>query len=171
MSELLLNYLTDFYLIDKNYQKLLAILKNNELSLRIIDWFVTNYSKKNDIYYYVNNNKINNSEGRYINVYQSYKNQLKSYSKKKFDPFCRSNRINFICKGNTIQTTIGQLNFFKWTIENFIIDYILLDKNIIEADMNNSSNQSNKKKKRKELSKSAIRGVDKKNIKVVLSFS
>ena len=60
-----------------------------------------------------------------INVYNSYKSQLKAYSKKRFDPFCRRERIKFINHNNDeIITTAGQLNFFRWVIENNILDYI-----------------------------------------------
>ena len=48
----------------------------SRISLRIVDWFVTNYSKKNNIYYKLN-------KGDHFTVYQSYKSQLKSFSKKK----------------------------------------------------------------------------------------
>ena len=118
---------------------------DKKISLRIIDWFVTNYSKKFNIFYciYCNQDGKNtfDKEGNYIhkhfNTYQSYKSQLKSYSKKKFDPFCRRQRIEFEYKeGQKIETTVGQLNFFKWAIENLIIDYILLHYSEIEQDMN-----------------------------------
>jgi hypothetical protein len=117
-----------------------------------------------------------------FNTYHSYKAQLKSYSKKKFDPFCRRDRINFnynVEKGGTrsIETTIGQLNFFKWAIDNLIIDYIIQHYCIIEEDMTNSFQQikkhkkiSNERKKRQELSKSATRGLNQTNVSVVLDF-
>ena len=114
-----------------------------------------------------------------FNTYQSYKSQLKSYSKKKFDPFCRRQRIEFEYEqGKKIETTVGQLNFFKWAIENLIIDYILLHYSEIEQDMNQSYNQikkhkkkSNERKKRQELSKSATRGLNNTNMKVILDFT
>ena len=170
MGDLLYNYLFNFYSNNGN-DKILNDILNSDISLRVIDWFVTNYSKKNDIYYYIKDKKINpNESGTYINIYQSYKMQLKSYSKRKFDPFCRRQRIIFKCGVLDIHTTIGQLNFFKWAIEYNICDYINKYKEIIETDMNYSLDED-KKKKRQELSKSAIRGVNKKKIKVTLTFS
>ena len=51
-NNILLDSLQMYYLDKKNASKLLEILKEgNRISLRIIDWFVTNYSKKNNIYY------------------------------------------------------------------------------------------------------------------------
>jgi hypothetical protein len=66
-----------------------------------------------------------------------YKLKLKAYSKKRFDPFCRWDRITIPYKNDTfIQTTIGQLNFFKWAIENDIVQYIEEHYDTIEDDMN-----------------------------------
>jgi hypothetical protein len=70
-------------------------------------------------------------------VYVDYKLKLKAYSKKRFDPFCRWDRITIPYKNGTfIQTTIGQLNFFKWAIENDIVQYIEQHYGTIEDDMN-----------------------------------
>ena len=191
-NELLFNSLKLFYKDDYNLTKLLNYLKVDKISLRIIDWFVTNYSKKYNIFYsiFLNENDMKtfdskdyndkgNKHVRLFNTYHSYKSQLKSYSKKKFDPFCRRERINFYYDDKKyIVTTVGQLNFFKWAIENLIIDYILLHYSEIEQDMNQSYNQikkhkkkSNERKKRQELSKSATRGLNNTNMKVILDFN
>lgn len=184
--EILLNSLSKYYKDKLNSDKLLNILENNDkLSLRIIDWFVTNYSKKYNIFYEIykddnNNLSFNESEKfhKQFNTYQSYKSQLKSFSKKKFDPFCRRERINFNLNDNkSIETTIGQLNFFKWAIENLIIDYIKDNYKVIEEDMNNSyitmkkQKKSAERKKRQELSKSAMRGLNCNKVKVIIDFN
>ena len=180
--------LIKYYENKNNLDKLLDILEDRgDVSLRIIDWFVTNYSKKNNIYYTifltVNDKKTfieqNNKLLKQFNTYHSYKSQLKSYSKKKFDPFCRRDRIQFEYENNKkIETTIGQLNFFKWAIDNLIIDYIKNNYDQIEEDMNNSYNLQKKgkkniseRKKRQELSKSASRGLNSNHVKVVLDFN
>ena len=173
MANILLNSLYNYYNDKKTINKLLEVLSdNNKISLRIIDWFVTNYSKKNNIYYTIfetpkKQKTFTNENNRVLkqfNTYHSYKSQLKSFSKKKFDPFCRRDRINFEYEdGKVIDTTIGQLNFFKWAIDNLVIDYIKNNYDKIEEDMNSSikkPNQTNKnksRKKRQELSKSASR--------------
>ena len=138
-SDLLLNKLLQFYRENDNFDKMINIINGtSKISLRIVDWFVTNYSKKNYIIY-----TLTNTNERF-KVYNDYKLKLKAYSKKKFDPFCRWERIDVPYKNNTcIQTTLGQLNFFKWCIENEIIDYIKNNYEIIENDMNlrNSSSK------------------------------
>ena len=115
-------------------------------------------------------------------VHANYKSQLKAYSKKLFDPFCRRERISFIDHyDNVITTTAGQLNFFRWVIENNIIEYILENIKLIENDMNYSIRHLYKKKtdeelkekkrrKRKELSVSASKSVNKHTVNIVIDF-
>lgn len=115
------------------------------ISLRIIDWFSTNYAKKNYTVYTIPAEASSNP-GKRFKVYNDYKLKLKAYSKKRFDPFCRWDRIAFPYVNNTfIQTTVGQLNFFKWAIENQVINYIEDNYKCIEADMNNRNSISKHK--------------------------
>lgn len=163
-NNLLLKSLIRYYKQnDDSLQELINIIKNDkDISLRIIDWFVTNYSKKKNVFYDVKNDNFN--------VYYSYKTQLKSFSKKNFDPFCRRNRIMVEFHDKKIETTIGQLNFFKWAIENNIMNYIKQNYKNIEQDMNITFNESKKTCKRRELSLSASRGLLKNNQKIILRF-
>lgn len=140
-NDLLLKNLQDFYKVNNRIDKMLNVINGeSRISLRIVDWFVTNYAKEKYVVYASDHN-------RRIKVYDSYKLNLKAYSKKRFDPFCRWDRITIPYKDDThIQTTIGQLNFFKWAIENNILDYIRENYEAIERDMNsrNSTSRSNK---------------------------
>ena len=139
-QDLLMSSLQQFYIKSNNIETMLNILDGkSKISLRIIDWFVTNYSKKNNTNYEIDVVRDNKVMKKQFIVYIDYKLQLKGYSKKQFDPFCRRERINFYYNSeNSIVTTVGQLNFFRWAIVNNVITYI--DKNIskIESDMNNS---------------------------------
>lgn len=129
-QDILLIPIMAFFRVEKHIDLLLGILLTDKykLSLRIIDWFVTNYSKKHNI--------VIERHGKPFIVYLEYKSQLKAYSKKQFDPFCRRARIHFeYAQGTNFETTIGQLNFFRWAIENNIIDYIMAHYEAIEADM------------------------------------
>ena len=147
-NDLLLNNLLKFYEESNNMDYMLRIINGeSKISLRIIDWFATNYAKK---YYTVY--EIPNTERRF-KVYVDYKLKLKAYSKKRFDPFCRWDRITVPYKdGKYIQTTIGQLNFFKWALENNVIRFIEENYSNIEKDMNNRNSTS----KNKSLSGSSI---------------
>ena len=187
-SNVLLNSLYKYYNEKGNMNKLIEIIEdNNNVSLRIIDWFVTNYSKKHNVYYtiYQTDNKANtfvqdgNKLLKVFNTYHAYKSQLKSYSKKRFDPFCRWERINIPYGENTyIQTTIGQLNFFRWVLDNKLLDYIEKHFDEINADMNKrNSTAKNRKEKvnktrktREELSVSASKSIKKENVEITVSF-
>ena len=133
---LLLKNLLKFYEQNDNLNIMLQIINgHSKISLRIIDWFATNYAKKYFTVYAINNEYSKGS--RRFKVYVDYKLKLKAYSKKRFDPFCRWDRITIPYKNGTyIQTTIGQLNFFKWAIENDIVQYIEQYYDTIEDDMN-----------------------------------
>jgi hypothetical protein len=116
--ELVISSLQRFYSTHPEIDKVLTYLTGNApLSLRIIDWFVTKYSRKNFVRYPLN--------GQDFLVYLSYKGQLKAYSKQYFDPNCRRERIMFKIPGQEqFLTTIGKLNFFRWALESKILDYI-----------------------------------------------
>lgn len=177
-NDLLLNTLLEFYKKDNNLDKMLNIINGTtKISLRIIDWFSTNYAKKNFTVY--------DWKGKRFKVYIDYKLKLKAYSKRRFDPFCRWERISIPYKDNNeVQTTIGQLNFFKWAIENGVIDYVNEHYEDIEIDMNSRNSTSKKKqllatglldnkktrKKREELSVSASKSIKKENVEIVVSF-
>lgn len=165
-NSLLMKNLMEFYKENSNLDKLRRIVKGEtKLSLRIVDWFVTNYSKKYYIVYnvptelskcgsyFIVNDKTSDSTEAYIRfkVYNDYKLKLRAYSKRNFDPFNRWDRITIPCEdvscgpdGNMI-TTIGQLNFFKWAINNNILDYIQENYTAIELDMNQRNTMSKKK--------------------------
>lgn len=136
-EQLLMLNLKQFYSEPNNIKILLPILEGKtKISLRSLDWFVTNYSK--------NNNVILNNNSKYYNVWLDYKSQLKAFSKKSFDPFCRRNRIVFeVLKDKYLTTTVGQLNFFKWAIENNILTYVNENIKLIEKDMNANKNYIN----------------------------
>ena len=163
---LLIIPITKYFSNKKTLKKLITILKGESISLRLIDWFVTNYCKKFNVLYNLNDfiekekdilpieaqqaqqaqqtqqaqqaqEQKDQSFDNFIIVHNNYKGQLKAYSKKNFDPFCRRNRIRFYYDENKyFITTVGQLNFFKWALENYIINYIKAHLKDIENDMN-----------------------------------
>ena len=144
-NDLLLNNLMDFYKDTDNLDRMLKIITGeSKISLRIVDWFATNYAKKYYTVYTIEETE-NNVERRF-KVYVDYKLKLKAYSKKRFDPFCRWDRISIPYKGDKhIETTIGQLNFFKWALENKVADYIESNYDTIEKDMNSRNSTSKRK--------------------------
>ena len=186
-NELLLTNLLDLYKKDNHMERLMDIINGeSKISLRIIDWFVTNFSKKNFTVYSIPaknrcSTVINGEENmERFKVFHNYKLELKAYSKVRFDPFSRRERIMIPYTDDTsLQTTIGQLNFFKWAIENRVLEYIENNYDEIEADMNSRNSISKKntdetdnktRKKREELSVSACKTIKKEMVKIVVKF-
>jgi len=177
-NDILLNKLMDYYNKDDNVKmdKMLGIINGeSRISLRIVDWFATNYAKK---HYTVYNNGSGENIKRF-KVYVDYKLNLKAYAKRRFDPFCRWERITIPYKKDKfIQTTIGQLNFFKWALENNVVEYIENNYSEIEADMNSRNSTAKKKtnctpktrKKREELSISATKSIKREEVEIIVEF-
>ena len=193
-DELLRGKLLEFYKDSSNLDILLPIiLQQTRLSLRSLDWFVTNYCKKYNINYPIQRD----SEPVTYFPFKSYKSQLKAYSKKFCDPICRRERVIFDYLNNTIVdfktnikinhkdyiiTTIGQLNFFKFAIQDSIIKYAIDHIVEIENDMNETlKNRDIEKKstnfmevksiKRKELSVPGNKSVHITRISAVIKFT
>lgn len=156
--------LNKFYKTADNFDILKNIIEGHDISLRIIDWFVTNYAKKYNTSYIVNT--ANASARRHVVVYLTYKSHLKAYSKKMFDPFCRAKRIKF----NGIETTVGQLNFFEWVISDDVIKYIREHKDEIQKDMDERVSSNAEKSSRHELSQSANKSLKVYNFCVNVKF-
>ena len=130
-SEVLLQSINTFFSDAKHSQSLLDVLeKRKGISLRNLEWFITNYSKKTNLTY-------TNTNGKNFAVHCAYKSSLDGYSKKLFDPFCRTEKIEFEVPDTDrkIHTTVAQLNFIKWCIKNNIIEYLIKNKeNLLKKD-------------------------------------
>ena len=148
--ELVIASLQRFYANHPEIEKVLTYLNGEApLSLRIIDWFVTKYSRKGFVRYPLN--------GQEFLVYLSYKGQLKAYSKQYFDPNCRRERIMFTIPGHEqFMTTIGKLNFFRWALESKILDYMEAHEEDIRSGYNAYLKETTltQKKNKSELNKS-----------------
>jgi len=159
-KELLLSSLSSFYEKNDNYLQILKTIIDckHQLSLRMIDWLVTNYAKNNNMIYWISMNddeiydklpENNSNNYKMINLYIDYRSQLKSFKKINFDSFRRHDRISYISnKGTAIETTIGQLNFFKWAFNNRVINYAIMNEKIIYENMSNHSYKRTVKNKK-----------------------
>lgn len=200
-TDLLMSTLKTFYRDPENLDKLLRIVTGkSRISLRLIDWFITNYAKTKTVIYPVEEKGHVTGETRTVQfiVHQAYKSALKAFSKKAFDPFCRGPNITFYYDTDKyIVTTPGQLNLMKWLITYGVLEYIENHLTEIEADMtvstktsrkaaeaevaedkqvstSGSSSQpesSNKRRALCPLSVSATRTVTKHHVKLTVSFN
>ena len=120
-DELLLICLFRFFSVASNIKQVIRLLAPDALITRsLLDWFVTNYTKDNDVEY--------NFKGRVVNVNSEYKAQLHHYKKRRCDPFCRG-RDKFLLKTGVdecpeIETSMRQLCFFRWAIQCNILEYV-----------------------------------------------
>lgn len=131
--------------------------KGNIISLRLLEWFVTNYSKKNLTEYPI----IRRNKPFRFQVYTEYVYELGGYHKKKFDMFGRNNHITFIVNDDTqekVDTTVAQLKFFKWAIENEVLTYLKSHYDEIYSDM--KLNGSSSKKRLQNSSQSSTSSTD-----------
>ena len=130
-NDMILPNLYKFFSLPENINKMLPIIMgDSKISIRVLEWFVTNYSKTKKVYYKIDN--------EIFNVRINYEDQLDGYKKKMFDPFCRNKRIPFYYnKTDYVITTVAQLNFFKWAIINKVIDYVDVHFKEIYKDMQN----------------------------------
>jgi hypothetical protein len=180
-QDFIVRWLQDFYNQPGRLEEVLPILTGTSpVSLRLIDWFVTNYSKKFNVAYPLV--EAPDMATRQYLVHFHYKRELKAYSKRLFDPFCRRERISFQVRGQPPieETTVGQLNFFRWALEKGVIAYILAHAAEIEHDMNTSYREHYSKepeaktptgrRKRKEMSHSAMKVVNQHDAPVTVSF-
>jgi hypothetical protein len=115
------------------------------ISLRVLEWVVTKSGKKTV------NIKIRDNDYYSVNI--MYKAQLKTYKKKNFDPFRRDKKFYYEYDRNDstkkVLTTLGQLNFFKWAIQNGILECV--EKNYDE--INSAMIKYNKEEKVKKIKK------------------
>jgi hypothetical protein len=175
-QELLLSSITQYYEKNPEYKGVLEKVIHGEykISLRVIDWFITHYAKTKNVLFWIDTQKhalIENPTEfhaglKKFHLYLEYRAQLKSYTKMFFDPFRRHERISFLISKKpmkVMETTIGQLNFFRWIFQNHILSYIEKYQEQIEDEM--AKFQSSKKDKQEtatpEKKKSVSRSIGK----------
>ena len=196
-NDVLMKNLLEFYKDQTQLVKMMKIINGeSQISLRIVDWFVTNFSKKYyTVYDLADYGETSPRDSPRFKVYHDYKLKLKAYSKRRFDPFCRWERVLIpFGEDSNMETTIGQLNFFKWAIEHRIVEYIEENYEAIEGDMNSRNSTSKRKypvmpsegtntmvettgdnaktrKRREELSISACKCIKKEMVQIVVKFN
>ena len=156
-STKLLVSLKKYYSDPKKMTILRNIVSNapNNVSLRLVDWLVTNYSKIHCVVYDVN--------GKTFCLHQNYKNMLKAYSKRMFDPFRRHGRLYIDTSDGVFETTVAQLTFFRWAIDNKVVKYAQDHKSKIKTDMEAQSVAVGKKK-------TSLKGTHIYNVNMTISF-
>lgn len=139
-SALLLTSVTNFFQKSREHRDTLynIIEGKSAVSLRLLDFFITNYSRHHNVIYWIDDKGSGGGGGymsevpmptlRKFHLYFEYRAQLKSFSKASFDIFRRHERLTFVLESapelKTVETTLGQLNAMRWILHNRVIDYI-----------------------------------------------
>lgn len=103
--------------------ELIGIISNS--SFRKIEWFLTRFAIRSPI-----------EVGFHQDIGAEYRNQMLKYGKRYFDPFKRTNKIAIDHNGVQFETSIGQLNFFRWAYMNGVLDYVNDNIELITQEMN-----------------------------------
>ena len=144
--------LKDFYNSQTVQSLLIPVIdQSTPVSLRALDWLVTNYSKKHNVTCLSKQNAM-------FNIHQGYKTALNINKRRNFDPFRRRTRLKVRHEGGVIESTIGQLNFMQWAEEHGVMKYLIDNLENIDKEMNETTKQSRQRKrqgltKRAELTK------------------
>ena len=178
-EESMMPSLRDFFSYDYNFEVLKTFIdsrksRTNKLSFGLLDWFNVNYAKEYGVEYTL----TKRGKTQTIYVWQKYNAALNGYGKERFDPFARGRSKGGIIltndKDETVTTTLRQLNYFRWAIENGIIDYIKEHVDEIYDDFTTRSNRGGKKEKgskKQKLSVSASKSLGIHNVKMTVKFN
>jgi hypothetical protein len=127
-----LKEIAPWYTDDRTREVLLpVVLQTSEVSLRVLDWFVTNYTKRYRIL------AEDENEG-FHTIATLYKHWLRHYRRKLFDPFRRRERIFFRHPDDpsaVLCTTCAQVNFLKWCDTYGVLTQARKYRAEVEADM------------------------------------
>ena len=131
------------------------VTSKSVVSLRVLAWTVTNYSKRHNVTIEYQDMRGNS---RLFNIHHEYRAWLRVWRRRLFDPFARRSRIFFRSEGKWCATTVAQLNFIVFSHTLGIIDYVKMHVATIEKEMNSVLRnkpvavQSGSKRRRTELS-------------------
>ena len=123
--------LVSFFNNQENYNKLTESMKSKNLPPRLLDFFVTQFCKNEPIFIYITP-KIHNIG--IIDIYTSYKLQLKSFHKKNFNLFEKKPEVRIENRNKSVLLSLPKINVYKWLIENDILSYIQQNQKIIQSE-------------------------------------
>lgn len=160
-----LREICDFF-DDAMTERLLVPIAKQEfsISLRLLDYTMTNWAKKTRIMV-----QLPTRTGLVpFNIFSRYKDWLKFYRRRCFDPFRRRERIYFVWTppppppppppaaeaaggmapppAEELDTTVAQLNFLCWAEKHGILEYVARHKEEIEEDMMRTLGDSKKRR-------------------------
>lgn len=127
-----------FYDDAENFTKLKQLLarpftEHKNISLRLLDYFLSIYAGENGVCVPIN--------GKIVSFHDIYQARLSSNGKVLYDAFRRTQKLNYTKHGETIETTLGQLLFFRDIISYKVLDYVAEHLVEIKRAMSNESSR------------------------------
>ncbi len=130
--------------------------EKNTVSLRVLEWLVTNYAKKNKVAYMY---QVSETKAKLVDVAKSYKIVGDVFRREMFDIFRRkirngygANQNSRIYFGDNCQhwTTIAQVNFLHWAYTEGVVAYARKALKSIKQDMAENANTTKTLKRRRD---------------------
>jgi hypothetical protein len=109
-----------------------------------LDYCCTNYAKKTRV--------VICEDGLAMHLFSLYKDWLRHYRRRCFDPFRRRERIafrNLHAENEWLDTTVAQLNFLRWADVYKVISYVRQNISVIEQDMMVTLTESKKRRQQR----------------------
>ena len=117
INESLKHSLSEYFSCGEAFDRIFPVItRTSEVSLRLLEYFVVNHCRLHLVRFPFH--------GQSVDVYASYRKQLKLVSKNVFDPFRRGEKFVVRHGSDAMTTTWAQLSFFRWVLENGVLEYI-----------------------------------------------
>lgn len=118
--------LTGFFEHPANFAVLKSINDPSPpISLRALAWFVSNGVEDDDLR-------------------KDYELKLRSFTRRRFDPFRRCERLDLRVGSDVVTTTIGQMNFFRWMIEVGLWQFVANNRARVSAEVARRTNAASR---------------------------
>lgn len=103
------------------------------IRMRTLEYLVTTYAPIHNVQY-----RRDERDLTPWNLYESYRRELKFGNKKKVDMYKRGAKFPFRKGNSEITTSVSQLGFFRWAIQNKVIDWAMAHSEAIKKEMTRS---------------------------------
>jgi hypothetical protein len=121
------------YTVDLVQQILRPLIdQTSAVSLRVLDWTVVNWTKRQSV-------ATTSINGEITDLNTAYKTTLGFWKRRLFDPFRRATRVRVCLHGTqqgSFETTLGQANFALFAHKTGLFRYALMHYKEIETHMN-----------------------------------
>jgi hypothetical protein len=107
--------------------------KRPRISQRRLEYFITKYAHHYGVGF--------QRGTELVSIYQEYRAKRRRYTKRYFDVFRRGNllKLEAADKSSSLQTSVAQMNFIRWTLQRGILEYAIQHQYDIRPSLSNQS--------------------------------